>query len=268
MDPDTPRFQFNDQPVLNRLPTGLIDGLNPRFGDSDWPDNPSLPDVAPLLRNDKTPTFCRAMEQRLQDNRVAFPNSGNNRKSFWPGILFDHLFRDADVWCLVGELIDNSSLPINGHQSRGTAQQWWANEVCQNYRRIFALLLLTEEEKHLSRFVMAGINDSYLPLDQDSPRLNDIFGTQPAGRFLDTLCGMYQWQLGIQFFKLPPPGEVYQVELGEDSLRPWYQTRQARVSVEQTRSGAYGEVRQIKIHPWQHDFGRVLESVSPALLYY
>lgn len=257
-DADTPGFQINDSPVLPRVPTALIDGSSRTLNDT-WPDYPSLPDVGPLRVDAKSPSLSRCMEKRLHQNLVAFPNSTNSRNKFWPGKLFDHLFRQSDVLLLVGELESQGWLRTSDKESL----QGWAKIVGQRYRRIFALLILTEEEKHLHDFVTAGIDDSQLPLDRNATDLERIFGTYRA---LDSICLIYQWQLIVDYFELAPPGDVYQVRLREESIRPWCQ-HQVKRSQEQTRHGSYGEVRQIKIHPWQHNFGPTLEKASSIRVY-
>lgn len=269
---DPPYVQLNDQRPLERVPTELTHNMVPSV--DEWPDNPSLPELTPLEKGENTPTVSRAMAQRLRNHIVRHPKS--ETKKFWPGRLFDHLF-DGDIPCLVDELIENGKLDLKRQDPRyaSSALQYWSEIVRGTfnatsyscYRRLFALLILVGRENYLVDFIGAGLDDSSLPWDGNKQpvqkKLASIFHTFEDESLRDAICARYQWQLTVPIFALPAtPGEVMQVELGEDSIRPWYQTRQARASLEQTRNGTYGEVHQIKIHPWQHDFGQILESVS------
>jgi len=249
-----PSFQINDNPVLSRFPTFATKNGSSPTPDDTWPDNPSLPHVGSLRVDAETPSLARCMEKRLRQNMVALPNSKSSRNKFWPGKLFDHLFQQSDVLQLVGELKRQGWLGTVDEKSL----QDWAKKVGQRYRRVFALLILTGAEAYLLDFVKASIDDSRLPLDRDAADLGQILGTY---WHLDSICVIYQWQLVVDFFELAPPGDVHQVRLHEESIRPWCQ-HQVKRSREETRHGSYGEVRQIKIHPWQHNFGPTLEKAG------
>ncbi|KAK5657644.1 hypothetical protein OQA88_2716 [Cercophora sp. LCS_1] len=273
MEAETPQVQLNSDPPFTRVPTGLT--IAPTTtpttaapADS-WPDDPQLPDISAL---DKKTTYARAMQQRLQANRITYPNSSS--RWFWPRKLFDHLF-DGEIFNLVGELIEAGILSP-GDRAPEDARKHWTNVVRgtglgrsdTGYRHLFALLLLVGKGNHVVDFINAQVNDTSLPFDKGQQPFKGILEAVFAEEvmdipLLDLVCGQYQWQLTVPCFDLIEE-RVCQIELDEQSYRPWYQIRGSQVStaasVEQTRGGAYGHVCQIKIHPWQHSFNPVLKS--------
>ncbi|RYP75014.1 hypothetical protein DL771_002662 [Monosporascus sp. 5C6A] len=216
------------------------------------------------------------MAQRLWDNEVTHP--GFKDKKFWPEKLFDYLFMEDAVLRVVGELVENGDLPRLSYESADKAQKYWTQVVCGTngddleFRRVLALLLLTEKENCLKQFISEKLGDTSLPLDPHEQKTKDIF-TGWGRPMVDVLCKIYQWGLIVPYFALlTEPGKVCHIDLKENMIPPWCRTaRPTRMSgapTEQTRNGGYGEVHQISMHPWHHNFNEVLQSFSaPANLF-
>ncbi|KAK3374515.1 kinase-like domain-containing protein [Lasiosphaeria ovina] len=148
--------------------------------------------------------------------------------------------------------------------SNAPQRRHYRETVCRDYRHILALLILVAQEKHLFKFIEAQMSDSQLPLRSDDQRLQNIFISWEDRRSLKQLCGFYQPRLTVQFFQLNPlrNPEVYEIKSGTSSHPLWYDTHQYpdESHTDQAREGGYGEVRQVTIHPWQHEFSSILES--------
>jgi len=289
---DPPLVQINNQPPLIRIPTNLTYNMDssPPLPEQ-WPDDSELdlPSIRPLLHDEKTgaTTLARAMVRRLNDNKVKFPDSSH--KSFWPVKLFDHLF-DCDISRLVGELFEKGHLPSHGNMSPSSSLQHWTRVVrgahdtpISGYRRIFALLILVDKGNHLAEFIKAGVDDSYLPFNTRTvkePVRGALDAAFPLKEWdsqvkLDLVISKYQWDLTVRYIGLPTASsEVCTVEVDANSIhRPWYRTYPAASTAsniqtdedttahDRTRGGTYGFVHQVKIHPWQHNFNPILESV-------
>jgi hypothetical protein len=156
---------------------------------------------------------------------------------------------------------------------------YWTNKICGSngpeFRRVLATLLLAQREDRIKDFIDKSLTDDCLPLDEG------VFNF-PNWRRRDTdAFQFYQWR-SIVTFLAPKPNGVNHYDLSEYHIIPWAQTSDrphtppalqeiqlvgsTLSAISQLQSlvigGGHGEVCQVIIHPWQHDFHETLQSVS------
>ncbi|KAF8853242.1 kinase-like protein [Acephala macrosclerotiorum] len=276
---DVPAFQIGDGPKLSRVPTALT---NQPSKDKPKPQpwqNISLPEITSISASEGDVTL--AIETRLRDHAVRHPE--NEQTRFWPPKLFDYLFDKAIVFQVVDALVSNKTLPANNggvHRSTDEAKTYWTERIWgsgtqgSSFRRLFALLLLTGKEHCIKSLIHEYIDDSSIPLDENNPTFRGWRGFE-----IDVYL-TYQKGFKVPFFASPNKlGDACHVVLDKNDIEPWYRTfdNQRRSSSAQDSNsmtsttaqlqtmslgGGYGEVYQIIIHPWQHNFHEKLKSIS------
>lgn len=261
-----PAVQIGSGRPMLRVPTGLTS-----MPADAW-ESPSLPAIKPIREEAGTNTICKAMAKRLRRNEVSHPK----HQGFWPDKLFYYLFSKDDVSQVVGELVDRKALSREGHGTSDEAKSYWTGVVCgtslkapgREFRRVLALLLLVTKENCLEQFIAEDLGDNKLPLDLSAMGAAQAFDDWEPHE-MDIIHDSYQWKLTVPCFvssKSSDSGTVCHVELKIKAIPPWYERSLRPGAVgDQTRDGGYGDVQQIKIHPWHHDFNPILQSVSIAL---
>jgi hypothetical protein len=218
---------------------------------------------------------------RLWEHAIDHPIQ--EEQEFWPPKLFDHLFNETAVRQVIDELVDLKKLPVDegaSQRSAEDAKSYWADVVCgkrsfgSSFRHLLALLLLVDKPECIRHFISQKVTDKQIPLNKESYRLANL------DRNNINLCLGYQRRLRVPF--LAPErkeGEVRQVIFEVGDIEPWYRTdkvpqRSSSLQTSNSISGAtaqlaqttlgggYGDVYQIFIHPWQHDFHEILKSVG------
>lgn len=275
---DIPAFQLGDQPQLERVPTDLTS--MPSGQVEAW-KHPKLPDVTSLVVGKKRPdAISRAIETHLRNNLLCHPEF--RKWKFCPPKLFDHLFGPDTVSLVVEELIRKRKSPLERKAELNRRRTVLTGLICGDNkeriesRRLLALLLLVEEEDRIIDFIDRRFTDESLPLDEN----HQIFHGWEKKKNIDVICDTYQWQFKVPFFALTTePGTVTHLDLSELDIKPWItpskEVIQSGLNPEPSIAdlrlqdpslvGGFGEVRQILIHPWQHEFRSHLKSVSLLL---
>lgn len=266
MDMEIPEIRVSGGVVFKHVPTGLTTTSTAESQILQSWQNPSLPPIAAHTERDKG-RIARIIEKRLRDNEVGHPES-SSRWRFWPPKLFDHLFDRDTVYQIVGQLIKDGKLPVDERVSRRSEEEantYWTDKIWGSngpkYRHVLATLLLIEAEDRIKDFIDKSLTDDCLPLGED------VFNF-PNWKAKDTdSFRNYQWKFLVPFFA-PKPNGFNHYDLGEEHIKPWAQisdrphTPSALQESQIELGGGYGEVYQVIIHPWQHDFHNTLQSVS------
>jgi serine/threonine protein kinase len=155
----------------------------------------------------------------------------------------------------------------------------YAREICrpeQSFRRVFAILVLSDMIESIIRFVDLGIDDSCLPMPD--PRL---FETNDSPRICTTRVPHIEWDRvfksrrsrQLNFFRsqwtvLSPVfrsiDQVKHFSFSHEYILPFLSSNsgtssesksEADIVKGQARYGGYSEVRSVKIHPAHDKFG-------------
>jgi hypothetical protein len=223
--------------------------------------------------SERAPSVVALLEDRLYDCQAKTEKG----KFFIPeGILENILNHDTVRPALASSL---PALAENGITR-------YTREVCRqepSFRKIFAILVLSDMIKSIVRFVDLGIDDSYLPMPDPRP-----FGSHDSRRstspFTIEMNGEHriEWDRvfkrrrsrSLNFFRsqwivLSPVflsiNEIKHFSFSSDRILPFLD-KKSRASTDskseaeimnlgQARYGGYSEVRRIKIHPAHYNFG-------------
>lgn len=144
----------------------------------------------------------------------------------------------------------------------------------QSCERFFTILAIIHETTRIEHVLDCknGIRDSRLPLViKKSGGRKGLFFSNGAS----TSCCLqglplykipnlesYQWRLDVPRFKLGPKGVVEHQRFNKKAILPWIE---AIDKPGEAKSGGYGTVTQVRIHPLCHEYHEVLESVRAAL---
>ncbi|KAK1723673.1 kinase-like domain-containing protein [Colletotrichum acutatum] len=228
------------------------------------------------------------IEARLWDNAIRPPFALHSDPVFWPSKLIEHLFDREAVLSVVVHLYRRNALPAaHNAGSLDSICQEWTNRIfgiggrTTRYRLVFAILVLMQKASCIQSFINERLDDSCLPL-----RLDQIKAYQgqrsrqshrPFGRWTPLLVDNFyslQCRLFVQFIaKSPYKGEVSHYNFDAAHVLPWVMISQpvsitapigADESTSMSLSGGFGEVKQIVIHGWQHNFHRTLHEISAA----
>lgn len=138
----------------------------------------------------------------------------------------------------------------------------------QSFRKIFALLVILEATASIRLFLQDNVSDLDLPLvwpsnggmkglcrkDADGHSLGEplkCFSKWSRVKLRNFY--EYQWKLLAPFFSKTGKGEVKHYPLREDHILPFVECN--GVSEEDSeKSGGYGKVSMVQIHPDHHDF--------------
>ncbi|KAJ9144603.1 Kinase-like protein [Pleurostoma richardsiae] len=219
--------------------------------------------------------IATAIEQHLRNVRVKHPDQG---RKFWPQKIFDDVLRRSIVERLVDELVRTGELLESGTDPQASKVRW-VDEICgdkicidkSGFRRVVAILLLMGKSNDISAFVEKRITDSRLPLDEadfrspvGKPNGTELFQIPGwTARDIDSFL-MYQRDLVVKFLEPPTTDGVRHYEFSAEEIRPWVtlpKRKSSSSSTAETRLGGYGEVHEISIHPWQHNFDDLLTSL-------
>jgi len=276
MHSNVPAFRFEDGLLHRRVPTEVTfpntEDLQKTKLLESW-INPSLPRIESYAEG-RVKSVSRAIEKRLRNSVVIHPDSSNLK--FWPPTLFNYLFDENAVYQVVDELVKKGRLPVEHAGSRRTSEQaktYWKGKICgtngPEFRRVFAILLLMEKEERVEAAIDKALTDADLPLDRD-----DLDALDLGDSHLD-LFVHYQQQFIVPLLAAQRD-RIPRYELKEGHIKPWTRTMtrmQASSSLQDpnilsvvspkdpTLGGAYGEVYQVIIHPWQHEYQNTLRSV-------
>ena len=126
-----------------------------------------------------------------------------------------------------------------------------ARLVCDGYRKIFAILVLSGKEWMVLDFVNNNTNDECLPFTLGKEALTKQGKRVP---YLDNLhfrdekiFGDCQWYMLAPYFAKGKNGTVPLRKLHDRTIFPW--TRYG----EEIESGGYSRVRRVEIHPKHHN---------------
>lgn len=278
-----PAFRLNSGPTVTSVSSGTgiqstssTEGLGYDKDTHPWQNADSGGEHGVSSKECDAP-FCEALHDRLRDNSVLYP-SQKSKPGFWPRKLFDNLMSHNDVKLLLEELAQTEKTTDNARPV-----DFATETISTHYRKILALLILIDEGRLIHEFVSRGIDDSKLPFSMDY-----AFEGLIKRSDRDVIRKEYQWKLNVPFFQSLPsqPGErrggVSHLDISEFDIRPWDRlnpkprevpkgdpellsaepTVHTSLPSSVTLAGGYGEVHQIIIHPWQHDFHAALKNVS------
>ena len=269
-----PAIQVPDGRTFSRVPTFMTEPRGTELQIDPWL-NPELPRLEPFDAG--SGSILGVIDQQLHQNVIKTPKP--TEREFWPPKLFNHIFTEAVVHQIVTELVKLGKLPVNEGSNQNSAIEYWAGAVCGNgssessYRQLFAIWLLIGEAECIQHFIKSNLTDKMMPLDEESLSTLGFSWNQT------NLFKLYQRMLKVPF--LAPKrnkGGLCQVVFEVDDIEPWYKMHTApqKSSSSQTSNsisgteaqlaglslaGGYGDVYQIYIHPWQHDFHETLKSV-------
>jgi Protein kinase domain len=287
---ELPAFRLPDGVLHKRMPTFLITPNTVNSQTLQQWETPELP-VIEAVDKEETDSISRVVENRLLDHEVQHLDSEN---SFWPPKLFNHLFDRHTVLQIVEELVEDGKLPVAeraspGHTSTEETKKYWTDTICGSgnrpeFRRVLAILILMGKEGHIETFINKNLTDGSLPLAMTTLRAFSFPGWErrDSGYF-----DGHQRKFKVAFLQAPKPGAVHHYELSEKDIKPWARTSEKRqtssplqdpkfvqsISSSVSRAkweelaGGYGVVDQIIIHPWQHEFQEILQSVRPICSY-
>jgi serine/threonine protein kinase len=228
-----------------RLPTRIC-GANPSDG------APALPAV-----------------ESFEESLFACQIKTEDGKFFIPEGTIDHLDEDK-IRSVIEESL--STLP------KDTASEY-ATRVCQpeqSFRKIFAVLVLSDMIENIVCFVNLGIDDSYLPMPDPRPFDSNDFPSisttrMPHKKWNQVFNNRRSRRLNFfraQWTVLSPVFQsidlVKHFSFSNDYILPFLSIQSGTSSdlkskenivKDQTRYGGYSEVRRIKIHPAHVRFG-------------
>ena len=273
-----PGVQLESGKVFGSVPTFWTQSSNANSQPTLW-QNESLPNLDPLPTNDNQ--ILKAMGTRLRHHAILHP--AGDTKLFWPQHLLDHLLDKETLGQLVRVLVQRKCLLVYENSPVEDAEIYWTNRIWgsvqdKGFRRLLALLILVGRHDCMQSFIDRGLDDDGLPLKKNL----DIFLDWDEAQV--DLLYFYQWGFKVPFFASSKErGKACRVVLDKNDIAPWYQTAsilQRPESSQTTTSrsiitaqletmtlgGNFGEVSQIFIHPWQHDFHNSVKSVSYANL--
>lgn len=238
-------------------------------------------------------SFATFVATRLRNHSIHHPDYPDQPRRilkgrFWSPLLFDHLFGQDTVDRIVNELVRGGKLPFDKEKSTDEAKNHWTNKICGSsghcFRRILAILVLIGQPGHIGVFIDAQLTDDALPLNGDE-KVFDATGEWDDSK--TDLFLTYQRSVKVQFFAAAS-SSVLHYELSGEDIKPWatlsdkpktssalhdsnfVPSKSAALSLKNVNKlslgGGYGEVYQVIIHPWQHDFHERLRSVSSYLL--
>lgn len=265
-----PAFKLNNEKTIAHDSMELI-GSRPETMNLETWQNAKLPVLA---RDSAGGTGSRALEHKnLLRKYAVWPLNCTKRGfkgRFLPWKLLEHVLNEKAVRDIVAELIHHGSLSMdtgNRKLSENEAESYWTNMICatekhSGYRRVLAILLLTGKEGFISTFIAQDVNDGTLPVGEEQvefPREDEGWMDEDTDKFFD-----YQTSVDPPLFAPDPTGPDtpphFKLEVNEVKL--WVRTSVSSSQLQgSSLGGAFGEVYQVIIHPWQHDFHEVLTSV-------
>lgn len=142
-------------------------------------------------------------------------------------------------------------------------------ELVAGYIRIFTILVLLEETRHLVDFKKEGVNDHALPLESAtgtemlySPSMpeNPLECVNKLRRPVKDGLLWRQNGVMVPFFSLGENGSCKEHRLRNTSILPW--TRWGD-KAGPTEHGAYGKIYLVEISPTSHGFHELLKEVCP-----
>lgn len=265
-----PAFKLNNAKTIAHDSTDLIDSRLETLNLETW-QNAKLPVLVKLSAGG---TGSRALiHKNLLREHAVWPLKCTKRGfkgRFLPWKLLEHILNEKAIREIVAELIHHGSLSVdtgNRKLSESEAESYWTNMICatenhSGYRRVLAILLLTGKERFISTFIAQDINDGTLPVGEETvefPREEEGWMGEDTDKFFD-----YQTSVDPPLFAPDPNGADMPThfELEVNEVKLWVRTSVSSSQLQGgSLGGAFGEVYQVIIHPWQHDFHEVLASV-------
>jgi hypothetical protein len=160
----------------------------------------------------------------------------------------------------------------------------YAKEICcqePSFRKIFAVLVLSDMIDSIVRFMDLGVDDSYLPMPDprssksyDLPHSLGAIEKNHGGRRIEwDRIFKRRWSRRLNFFRsqwivLSPvfrsANQIEHFSFNHEHIMPFLDARSGastdsksdvdNVELGQARYGGYSEVRSVKIHPAHDDF--------------
>lgn len=262
-----PAFKLNSEKTLDEVPASLIEmSCNRSLNLGAW-QSASLTDIDVTFNKQyDSESIARVYENLLRQSAVQHLVSSNGQ--FWPFKLLKHILNSEAVLKIMKEIPEGMLLGPDGSRTsaQSTANEWTTvicnTEERSGFRRLLALLLLMEKEDLIVTFIEQDLSDSVLPVGRDRVKFPPPKQWRP--KETDSFFA-YQTGVAIPFFAPHPsnPKTPPFFEIGANVVRPWTRTSSSSATAQSlTIGGGYGEVHQVIIHPWQHDFHGILDNVS------
>jgi hypothetical protein len=292
MDPVPPvpalklnEFRINDAGDIQRMPTLPIALPIDRSPEIQLWQNARLPDLDTVASQETEPRarICERLLRRFAVRDLHNPTGTGFNDKFLPPKLVEHILNTDAVLEIIKELVKKGQLSteVGGiRKLEEEASKYWKGRICgeggtPGFRRLLGILLLQKQEELVDTFIRRDLTDNRFPVEESAVKLaqSSRWGDTDVDSFTS-----YQMKFVVPFLGLnPDTRDVPHFELGGNGFKPWAETKpfieqmldhplqdDTSSGVDTSYQGGYGgfgEVSQIIIHPWQHDYHKILEDV-------